>query len=1435
MPKTALKISIRYETTEIIKFITLILSYAILARIVLTLSTHDGNVTVLWLPGGLALAALLTWGIRFWPAIFIGALLAGLIVDDPWSVSSLIALGNTLETLLAVRLLQQSTSFNPALRYIRDYFCLTRVAILSSLISTAIGPTTLWGYGFISHEDLIPNIVHWWQADTLGILMGTPFILIWREWPKHWSQKPLLIELTALIGLTLSVGHIIFLDGLSDLIGAYAKDYWSFLPLIWAAWRFGRHGVLLIIMILSVQAIYGFNLGIGLFSDDSNHANLHNFWFYILVLTFSGLSLAINIDQLKRTQVQLRQNTANLKAFFNHSPVGIQVFDKQGKLLSVNQAALTLFDISDPKTLEGYCLFNDPTLSNETRHALRSGQSAHEERHLPCQSAPYSTTHNTTVPPDQQTWLSLTFTPCYAENSTTPHGYITSIVDLTEKKHQENQIMRLNRSYAVLAQTNRLIRRINSEQQLFDAVCRIAVQDGDFRLAWIGRPQNDSDFVLPIAQYGVHTDYLKNIRISIDADKPEGQGPTGSCWRQQHTVVIQDFPLNPKTNLWHQKAKNTGNWKSSACFLIRRKQQPYALFSLYHNETNAFDNLSIDLLNTMMDDVGFALEILDADKEREHYVKALTESESRFERVSHLTSDLFYSCQKDQDGNYQLLWLGGNSQKLFGCSNEAIRQKGGWFDFIHPEDTFLFEEKTSNLPIGQDIQFVIRLQRTDGQIRHVNCFIQIGQTPDQYERLFGALQDISERKVFEQKLLESETRFRAIFNQAAVGLAQINTLTGQFIWANPRYAEIAGVTLNQLLNITFMDITHPDDLQADENNMYLLKQGAIRSFSMEKRCIKPDQSIVWIELTVTPMWAINEPPNAHIAVIQDITERKEAEEKLKLTQRIFETTLEGIIITDANRNIIDINQAFTNITGYSRQEVLGKNPNMLKSGYQDSSFYQVMWETIHDEGHWSGELWNRRKNGETYPEWLTIFKIENPTQEVTHYVGISADITLLKKHEQQLEHIAHYDALTGIPNRVLLADRMRQSCAQTQREGNQLAICYLDLDGFKPINDTYGHQAGDQVLIQIANRIRHHLRGGDTVSRLGGDEFVILLLDFKNHHSCIQSLNRLLVEIEKPIWFESIKYQVTASIGVTLFPKDNADPDMLLRHADQAMYQAKQEGKNRFHIFDPLQDAQIQTDIQHRNRIEHGLSKNEFMLFYQPKVTLDERRLVGAEALIRWQHPERGLLSPLEFLPLIENTEVEIAMGEWVIDHALQTMATWNNEGLELEVSINIAATHLQSSDFVAHLKHKLSQYRNVNPRQLQIEIVETVALSDITQVSRIMDRCKAMQVEFALDDFGTGYSSLAYLRRLPAKVLKIDQSFICDMLKNSGDKAIVQGIIALASTFSRMTVAEGVETEAHFNALRDLGCDLAQGYHISRPMPADAFLAWASKMPNQR
>lgn len=564
-----------------------------------------------------------------------------------------------------------------------------------------------------------------------------------------------------------------------------------------------------------------------------------------------------------------------------------------------------------------------------------------------------------------------------------------------------------------------------------------------------------------------------------------------------------------------------------------------------------------------------------------------------------------------------------------------------------------------------------------------------------------------------------------------------------------------------------------------------------------------------------------------VIVGRDVTGLKRAEEALQVTASVFDTTQDAILITDADNNIIDVNPAFTRITGYGREEVLGLNPRILSSGRHDKAFYAGMWQTLNEQHAWRGEIWNRRKDGEFFAELLSISAIVGDEGRVQRYVGVFSDITYFKEHEEELSHVANYDALTGIPNRRLLADRLRQATAVAQRNGKTLAICYLDLDGFKEVNDRFGHDKGDLLLVDITRRLQEVLRAGDTLARLGGDEFVVLFNGLAQEGECFPILDRVMAAAAKPMSLAGNMVAVSASIGVTFYPADNVDGDTLLRHADQAMYVAKQAGKNRFHVYDPVHDQRVRLRNDARRRISQGLDAGEFELYYQPKLELASGQIMGVEALIRWNHPEQGLLAPMEFLPAIENSELDIRLGNWVIGQALAQLFAWEREGLQLQVSINISAHHLQSPGFADALREMLAGFPALRPGALQIEVLETAALEDITQSSQVIEACREMGISFALDDFGTGYSSLVYLSRLSADTLKIDQSFVQGMGENDGDKAIVQGVIALAQTFGRHTVAEGLEDAALTGRLHEMGCGYVQGYSVAQPMPAGEFREW--------
>ena len=683
-----------------------------------------------------------------------------------------------------------------------------------------------------------------------------------------------------------------------------------------------------------------------------------------------------------------------------------------------------------------------------------------------------------------------------------------------------------------------------------------------------------------------------------------------------------------------------------------------------------------------------------------------------------------------------------------------------------------------------------------------------------------------------QQLQEAKDRLDLAMQIARMGLWNWDLRTGM-VQGDDTLAQIFGdlpADAGPVPIAEWRSRTHPEDLIALDPPLIACLKGETEQFEVAQRIRHRDGRWVW------GLWRgrVTERDDqgrgvALMGSFHDISERREAHERLQLAASVFTHAREGITITDTRGTIIDVNDTFTRITGYSREEAIGNNPRMLQSGRQGPEFYAAMWKSLAEQGHFTGEVWNRRKNGELFAEIITISAVRNPLGATTHYVALFTDITSIKENERKLERIAHYDALTGLPNRVLLSDRLQQAMARCQRKGHCLAVAFIDLDGFKAVNDLHGHEQGDDLLVALAQRLQASLREGDTLSRMGGDEFVAVLSDLEHLYDCHPVLDRMLRAAADPVRLGDRLFQLSASIGVTLFPTDGVGPDLLIRHADQAMYQAKQAGKNRYHLFDVERDTAVKTQREEVARLQQALAAHEFVLHYQPKVNMRTGQVIGAEALIRWNHPQRGLLPPAAFLPTMHDHAIRLEVGDWVIATALQQMATWKSQGLDLPVSVNIDAQHLQKEGFSQRLAALLAAQPQVPASHLELEILETSALEDMAQVSAIMHRCQAMGVRFALDDFGTGYSSLTYLKRLGAEVIKIDQSFVRDMQTDPDDLAIVQGVIGLARAFHREVIAEGVETIAHGSVLLPLGCECAQGYGIARPMPANELPRWVS------
>ncbi|TSE34632.1 sensor domain-containing protein [Tepidimonas charontis] len=652
----------------------------------------------------------------------------------------------------------------------------------------------------------------------------------------------------------------------------------------------------------------------------------------------------------------------------------------------------------------------------------------------------------------------------------------------------------------------------------------------------------------------------------------------------------------------------------------------------------------------------------------------------------------------------------------------------------------------------------------------------------------------------------------------------------------PRLRELLGLDDSVPTDIPtawWQQRIHPQDLPAVQRTLRAHLRGETDAADQRYRMQHRDGHWIWLQAwgRVTARDARSGQALAMAGVVRDVSAEVALEHSRAIAASVFQDAGEAIVITDERGVVLDVNAAMERMSGYTREALIGRADlpwrPVDRQGHAD---WTRLRQRLLREGRWRGEACWRRHDGTEFPVIETIAAVRDEHGQPIRYVAIAQDISELKAQQRALEHQAYYDALTGLPNRILLGDRLDLAIATAHRHQRRVAVAYLDLDGFKYVNDTHGHDRGDWVLRLMAQRLQAALREGDTLARVGGDEFVAILCDLDDSDRWTRVVERLLAACAQPIEHGGETLRLSTSIGVTLYPDDSADAEVLLRHADQALYRAKREGKNRWCLYDPREDrsaaahAELIADVRRALR-----SGGEFQLYVQPRVRLSDGAIVGAEALLRWQHPERGLLPPGAFLPAIEHDDVMVELGDWVIAEALRLLQSWHDRNAPWALSINVAARQLRAPEFAHRLEHLLARHPGLPPSRLELEIVESSALEGIETLEQQLQRCRALGVSLAIDDFGTGYSSLAYLKRLPANVVKIDQSFVRDVFDDISDLRIVEGVVALGQAFGLQVVAEGVETLAHGELLLRLGADTAQGYGVARPMPATAWDAWVA------
>jgi len=872
--------------------------------------------------------------------------------------------------------------------------------------------------------------------------------------------------------------------------------------------------------------------------------------------------------------------------------------------------------------------------------------------------------------------------------------FVQAIVrDVTERKCIELALARQKNLYSLLAQTNQIIVRHTSGQELFDSICRIAVRNGGFRFAWIGMIENETGTLVPVARYGDDAGYVGKLNLS-GGDAAQHRGPTRMAVTAGHHVISDDFLADPASRPWHEAGRAAGV-RASGAFPVRRFGKVVGAINLYAGEPGFFSEDIVAVLDTMALDVSFALEILARDAERERSEMRLRESEERFRLAANSAPVLIWMGDTARACTFfNEMWLNFTGRSL------EYELGDGWLEGVHPDDrsrwagvyAFAFDSR-------KPFEIEYRLRRRDGEYR---------------------------------------------------------TMLGK---ATPRF---------------------------DAGGEFVGYVGS---------CI-------------------------------DISDRKKGDERLLLAGKVFEAVRESIMVTDASRIIVAVNPAFSDMTGYSPEDAVGRTPAFLQSGRHGKEYYAAMWRAVEQEGSWQGEFWNRRKNGELFAVLETIVAVRDETGATVNYIGVAADISSLKEAEEHIHHLAYYDPLSALPNRRYLMERAEYALALAERRKEELAVVFLDVDHFKDVNDSLGHQVGDELLVRVAAQIKEFTRDTDTIARLGGDEFALLLPDM-GRDGVSQVTEKILGALRKPFEHSGQAFAVTGSVGISLFPHDGTDFETLLRNADTAMYHAKQQGRNQFRFYDPGMNVDILARLTVLSELREAIPAGELRTFFQPEIDLADGKLVGAEALVRWQHPARGLLTPDQFIPIAESNDLIVAISDWVLEDTCRHLVQWKKADLApITVGVNLSARHFRDPRLVRRVESLLCRY-GVPGSSLQLELTESTLLDADAQTMIVLQELIALGCSLSIDDFGTGYSSLSYLKNLPIATLKIDRSFVRDIAFDADDRTISGTVVALGHSLGLKVIAEGVESEEQRRILLEQGCDFGQGYLFSRPLGSKEFTKW--------